>query len=490
MDISSIFSSQNSVNQLISQYMSIEERPRDLLITKRNSLDNRKSILSELDSKLAALKNKADRMMDPIFNYFAAKKATSSDIDKVTVNAGSSASLGNHSISVERLAESDTRVSQQYNSSDSDFTSYSTDQTFYIEVAHPTEDDPNNRIQIDVTIAGALFAEDNETVLQGIADAINTAMSNAVTDETVEIDEIIHASVVNEESGTTRLVFRTEQSGYGYRMDFGSSTLLDDLQVNLDSQSSGTAGGYITYVGTDETNSLLNSKFSIDGLTFYRNSNSVTDAINGVTLQLLNTFAANETITVTADLDSVKNEVQGFLDTYNEAISYLREKTQIDPNTYLRGPLSDDMLYRNIFNELREIASSEVAGTSSQVYTKLYNIGIEADLKGRLSIKDAEKFNDAVETNSIFVSDLFNSADGIATQVENYIDDFVKAGGTIDSSKNNIEDEISLLNDRIKLANDLLSIKESKLRNEFSKLQEMMVILSNQQSFFSSLISI
>jgi len=485
MDIASIFGSQSSINQLVNQFMTIEERPRDLLISKRDDLNSKKTILTDLDSKLSALKSKADRLNDPLFDYFAAKNANTSDTDKFTANAGSSANLGNHSISVERLAESDTRVSQQYNNTDSSFTGYSTDQVFTIEVGHIDDDGNESREVISVTVAASVFTGTNDDVLSGIADAINTALSAAVNDETINNDEVIHASVISEESNTSRLVLRSENTGYTYRMDFGSSSLLDDLQVNAAVQSTGTAGGFIHEVGTDETNSMLNTKFTLDGLTLYRDANNVTDAITGVTLQLLDTFATTESISITADVEEVQNEVQGFIDAYNNALKYLKSNTQIDPDTYKRGALASDLIYKDVYFALRNYIANEVDTTSSSLHTRLYQIGIEADSNGLLSITDAEKFTNAVETNSTYVSDLFNSENGIAAKISDYVDNFVKTGGTIDSSKSNITDEITHLNDRIKYTNELLDKKEARLRNEMAKLQETMILLSNQQSYLS-----
>ncbi len=483
MDLASIFGSQSSITQLVNQYMTIEQRPRDLLINKRDSLNSKKTVLSDLDSKLSALKTKADRLSDPIFDYFAAKKASTSDTDKFTASAGYTAAMGNHTISVDRLAESDSRVSQQYTGTDSDFTGFVTDQIFTIEVGHVDDDGNESREQISVTIAASVFTGTNSEVLTAITDAINSSMSTAVADETINNDEIIHASVVNEESNTSRLVLRSENTGYTYRMDFGASSLLDQLEVNAAVQTSGSSGGYIHDVGTDETDSMLNTRFTMDGLTLYRDSNNVTDAITGVTLQLLDTFATTESISITTDVDSVKSEVEAFLDSYNAAINFLKSNTQINPDTQDRGVLASDLVYRDIYYELRDYISDEVTSTSSSLHTRLYQIGIESDSKGVLSITDTEKFTEALETNSTYVSDLFNSEEGLATRLSDYVDNFVKTSGTIDSSKRNIEDEVTHLNDRITYTNEILSKKEARYRSEMAKLQETMIILSNQQSF-------
>ncbi len=486
VDISSIFDSRTSIDRLIDQFMILEQRPLNVLLDKKSELEEKKTVFSDLDSKLSSLKSIVERMTDPITDYFASKKATTSDSDKFTASAGASAELGNHSMTVERLAVSDTRVSKQYTDTNTSFTAFTTDQTFSIEVAHPTSSDSSNRVSISVTVGSATFSKTDDEVLQDIADAINTAMSNAVTAETIESDEIVNASVVTEVDGTSRIILRSAQSGYTYRMDFTDSadSLLNAMEVNAAVQSTGTSGGYITAVGTSASDSQLNAKFVLDGLTFYRDSNNVADAISGVTIQLLDTFATTETITVNADVDAVKSEVNNFIDSYNEVIKFLRENARYNPDTEKSGMLTNELVYRDIVNSLRGYTVATVSGAASSTYTKLYNIGIEADDEGMLSIKDLEKFTEATEANSTNVSDLFNASDGVAENIKNYIETFVKVGGTIDSSKNNIDSQLINLDDRISFTQELLDKREAQLRDEFSKLQEMMAKLSQQQSFF------
>ncbi len=491
IDITSAYTGTSNIDYLVQQFMRAAQKPRDTLNTQKSDLDDKKSILVSLKSKLMDLQSKMEHFTDSITDYFATKKASSSNSDNVTVSAGSTANLGNHSLTVSQLASSDTRVTQQYTDTNSSFTGFTADQTFSIEVAHPTDADPNNRTTVDVTISASTFTQTDDTVLTDIADAINTAMAGAVTADTIESDEVVHATVVNEESGTSRIVLRSERSGYTYRMDFTDSTdsLLSSLQVNSAVQSSGTSGGYITAIGTGATDSGLNSNFVMDGLSFYRDENNLTDALPGVTVKLLNTFASAETLTISADTDAVKSDVQDFIDSYNEVVDYLRSQTQTNPDTYERGPLANDLTYRGILNSLRDYTLSTVSSVGNSDYSKLYNIGIEADDTGKLSIKDAAKLTTAIEANSTFVSDIFNSTSGIATQMVDYLDNFTKVDGTIDQSKDNITTQTTYLDDRISQWDSILTKKEQNLRDEFSKLQELMIQLDNQQTTMNKIMS-
>ncbi len=488
MDINSLFSSQNSIEYLVEQYMNFESRPKNALLDQQDKLYERKSILSDLDSKLSALQSKAERLSDPITDQFAARSASTSDSDILSATAGATAALGNHALTIDRLAISDTRVSQQYTDTDTSFSGFLTDQTFSIDVGSPTDLDPNNRVSISVTVTAANLALSNDEALYQIADAINSAMYTAVAGETIGSEEQVRASVVTEESGKSRLVLRSESSGYTYRMDFTDSAdnLLSALGVTDNVQSSGTSGGYITVVGTSTTTSMLNSKFNINGLDFYRDSNTVTDALTGVTIKMMDTSVTTQTITVVADTEGVKTEVNGFIDAYNEAMTYLREKTQMDPDTFKRGMLADDFTYRAIVYDLRNFTMNQVSGVSNSDYSRLFTVGIEADSQGMLSIADMDKFTTAIETNSNYVADLFNSADGLATQLDGYLENYVKTGGSITSSQNNIEDQLMNLSDRISLMDDILYRREDQLRQEFTSLQEMMYKLQSQQSFLGS----
>ncbi|MCK5520033.1 MAG: flagellar filament capping protein FliD [Candidatus Marinimicrobia bacterium] len=488
-DLTSILDSQNQMTSLLEMYMTLEEQPKLALQDKQYDLEEKDQVLSDLDSNLTALRSKAERLTDPITNYFEAKIATGSDKEKFTVEAANSSSLGNHTLTVERLARSDTRVSEQINDDDSDFTSYTEAQTFSIEVGSPTDEDSDNRVSISVTVDAFNLSLDNETVLYSIASAINDSMSRAVTDEDIESDEIIRATVVKEIDGTSRLQLRSNLSGYTNRMSFTDSAdgLLNDLEINKNVAQSGSKGGYMIDVGTDKETSELNSKFVLDGLTFYRDTNTVSDAAEGVTVNFLSTFSTTETITVNADTEAVMTEVNEFIDTYNAALLFLEDNAQLNTSTYQRGILADDTTYRNMKNEIRSMILSSVEGVTNTSYSYLNSIGIEADSNGYISLSDVDEFTEALENNSSYVYDLFREEDnGLAVRLESYLEKYVKANGTISKSQKLIDERMLTLNDRIDVIDTFLDRRRQQLQTELEQLQESMAILSSQQNFFST----
>ena len=174
-------------------------------------------------------------------------------------------------------------------SSTSISSSISTDQSFSIGVGHPTNDDSDNRVNVDVTVSASNFNNTtNESVLtSAIANAINSAMSTAFSNDTIDSDEKVIASVVSEENGKARLLLKSSQTGYTYSQNlyryirFAKRCWIIYIQAN----HQGTNGGYIT------SESNLNSIFTMDGLSFSRDSNQVNDILTGVTINLLQTFS-------------------------------------------------------------------------------------------------------------------------------------------------------------------------------------------------------
>ena len=83
----------------------------------------------------------------------------------------------------------------------------SSDQSFSIGVGHPTNDDSEiELIYLLPSSIQTLIIQLMKLRYLAIANAINTAMTSAVVNDTIESDEIVNASVVSEENGKSRLV--------------------------------------------------------------------------------------------------------------------------------------------------------------------------------------------------------------------------------------------------------------------------------------------
>ncbi|MEE9466316.1 MAG: flagellar filament capping protein FliD [Candidatus Neomarinimicrobiota bacterium] len=476
--ISTVGSGGLDIEGLVMQYRSLEVMPRTSLEIKQEDLESRRGILSDLDSKLSALYKMGTRFDDIILDVFNTKQGESSDTSLFTVTAGSSALAGSHDISISRLASTDTRVSQQYTASSSDFIAIGTDQTFGILVAHPTDADPANQVEVTITVSAATFSQTNDEVLADIARAINEAMSAAATVENIDSDEKAVASVVTEASGTSRLVIRSGQTGETYSLQFNDTDgLLATLEVNAALQSSGTSGGYIK--ATNELNAL----FTIDGLSFTRDNNFVDDALEGTSIQLLDTTTTTETLTVTADLEVVKGEVQDFIDAYNEVVQLLNDETATG------GEFRGDPTYSTLKFQLRQLVTAQVTDAVLADYDRLSDIGIGVNRDGTLYFEDEDAFTTTLSSNPSLVSDLFVATDGVAVQLNDFIVNYTKNSGIIDTSKDTIKASLSYQKTRLENFDERLEKKVERFRADLLRLQQVMLEVQQQSSFLASFYS-
>jgi flagellar hook-associated protein 2 len=488
-----IFTSGNSsLERLIQTIIQYESQPRYSLEDRKTALTTRNTVLSDLDSKLSSLHSLAKKLTDPLTDYFASKTASTSNSDVFAASADSTAFVGNHDVTIERLASSDTRVSKQYASVGTNLRSFfdtNGSQTFEIEVAHPTDEDSNNRVTVSVNI-NATGATDKD-VLKEIALAINDAMAAKVSDETITADERMTATVVTEVSGKSRLQFKSGQSGFTNRLNFTDSanSLLSTLEVTNGVQAAGTSGGYITAVGTTAEDSPLNSKLAVDGLTFYRDNNNIDDVITGTSLTLKNITTKKETLKISADSESVRGEIESFIKAYNDVATYLKSKSSVDPETKTRGALAGDTTYTYLRTSLRSLLSEQVAGLSTGAPSYLFQIGISANNDGTLKIADSEKFENAVTAGSSSISNLFKSPNGVANKVLNFMQDFVKVGGILDESREGIGDQIKSVDRRLQTFDARMAQREEQLRLQFAKMQEASLLMGRQSAAFSSLAS-
>jgi len=245
----------------------------------------------------------------------------------------------------------------------------------------------------------------------------------------------------------------------------------------------------MTNIGTSDISSELNSIVKIDGLTYYRNENKISDAISGLTIDLVAVTSSTQTINVENDSESVKSDVQLFMDSFNESIAYLKEKSQINPDTLKRGELSGDYSYKALLSDLKGIPLGSIASPSSSEYNSLYSIGIGFNDNGEMVFTDEDKFTQALNTGTQLVSDIFNATDGIATLIKSKVESYTKTSGIISSTKSNIDSNLLYLSQSLKRVEDQLSSREQRYRDEFARLQQMMSSLNDQMgslSMFSS----
>jgi flagellar hook-associated protein 2 len=475
---------------LIKSIVTIESQPKLALTKQKSEHERMKGVFTDFSKMLSDLKSSLQRLSDPVTPLFGARRA-STTANAFTVSATDRASLGTHSLEVVRLASNDMRVSRQFDNAATSLRQTfdqpgNASQSFSIEVHSPTADEPDRRvgIAVDVTPTGSSDAE----ILAEIETATREAIRSAVDSGLIKSSEAPNVSLVNETSGTTRLSLRSAESGYSGRLSFVDSSggLLSELGITADSVVEGTAGGMVTAVGTSETDSALNASFKLDGLTLYRSTNRVDDALAGITLNLQRVSTEPSSFRVESNEASIKEGIETFIKRYNEVLTYIERRSRVDADAGTRGDFAGDSAIRSLRMNLRNDIAQSFGAATAQAGISLSDLGITTERDGTLKLADASKLTAALAESPDALRQLFGGDDGVATRIEQRLENFVGSKGLLAERSASMDSRIKRIDSRIKTFEATLSRREDSLRLQFGKMQETIAVLQGQQNFFLS----
>lgn len=473
-----------NIDALVSSIMAVEQRPLLQLQASQNSLSLKSATLTDLKSSLSTVRSKAQVLVQAGgLSPFQAKAITSSNTAVATATASSSALAGVHTLSVTQLAKASTVVSKQLTLTGTDVvtTEGAGAKSFKVTFDGTDPATSGTAVTVSVTVGAG---DTNNTILTNLAAAINSDAT---------LGPKVGASVVNDTGSTGRLVLASKATGLANKVRVadaaGGGTLLGTMQLNSESASVGTAGGFLF------ADSALDAMFTLDGLAITRGSNTVSDALTGVTINLLGVSTSDATLTVGADKTSIKASVQAFIDAYNSAVKFLKERTAItvsattsagstQVNSVVKGRLADELTYTSLLSNLRLDVGGLVSTVLAGNPASLADAGITVASDGTLSISDSAKFDSAMSSSPVGVTDLFASSNGVATRLIARLDSFVNTGGVIDGSVTTVTSRATDLNRQITALQDRLNRRETAVRNQLYSLQDALSALSGQRLFF------
>lgn len=252
--------------------------------------------------------------------------------------------------------------------------------------------------------SGTVTLDAADQSLQGIRDAINRAAIG------------VQASIVSDGSDKPyRLVLTSTKTGETSSMKIsvnGENGAAGDpaLQALLGYDPAGAQG-------LKQTSAAQNALLDVNGVAISSANNSVTGAIQGVTLDVAQTGKSN--VTIAKDNASVKSSVDAFVKAYNDLNSTLKNLSKYDPETDSAGPLAGDSTVRSIQSQLRGLLGTTVG---SGKLTTLSQVGITFQKDGNLAV-DSGKFNKALTEN-------FEAVSGLFAAVGNTSDSLIKFTGS------------------------------------------------------------
>lgn len=337
----------------------------------------------------------------------------------------------------------------------------------------------------------------SQYITMAAADDTGTLLdsSNLNIDVTKEksANALASASVFAPTTGNSKLSITAKNSGYdnrlimsdtsGSALDFVglTSTILTDHTVT----TTDTDAGFI-YDATNSTSNELNSVLEFNGIQVQRDSNTITDLVSDLTINLKAKMESTDT-TVTAtvgkDVDEIKSKVNDFISKFND--SYLYIKNRYYSGDSGRGIFAGDSTAYSLMKKLQDIAIGKVDGLTSGNYAYLSEIGITFDPSTGLSMSDSSAFETALQNHPDQVEDLFNSTNGVATSLYNSLDSYVGTDGSIADVINSLDNNVSYLNDRVDSIQSSIDKQAENLRKQYESLQQQLAQLLMSQQMYS-----
>jgi flagellar hook-associated protein 2 len=461
----------SDIQALAAALLAKQREPITALQSRQTALSRRSSVLGSLKTRLLALRSELDGLASiGTLSPFATKSATSSETSVLGVTAAANAAVGTLSITIDQLARRATHASNRYSDAGTTLSGAGTGTFAFTITIGGTDYDAS------VTINGG---DTDKTVLDNVAAAINTALGAKGS-----------ATRLAPTAGTSRLSVSSATSGTGGKLAFTDTDgLLARLGIVNGSPTAATdtTGGYLY---EDLGDHELDAKLVVDGLTYYRESNTVSDLVTGVTFTLKATAATAVTAQIQPDADRAVQKVKDFIAKYNDVLDYLGQQTATDPKAGVRGALVGDPVFFQLGNQLRVKLAGRVASQASGAPDNLGAIGLATDSTGKLTVKNETTLRDAFVNDPAAFAALFNAEDGFATILRTFVDGFAKTTGTIAANQNQINVRINGLKTQIDRLNESLLRKQAALENQLARNQATLTRLAQQSQQISNILSV
>lgn len=390
------------IKALAQSLIDTEKKPKEELINASiKKSEARISGYATVSYAVGQVQSALDALRNPsAFNSFS---AASSKPTAVGVAATGSASTGTHEVEVQQLAQAQRSVSAGFTAGQSlnGGASYT----------------------VNLTVAGVVqtpIVVTSDTP-EGLVAAIN------------EADTGVRAALVNTgAAGSPLNVVLTGQSGAANAFSI-SSTSLTPLGFPASPQEAAQS--------TSPNRVAQDAVALIDGMTITRSTNQISDAVVGVTFNLLaQTAGTPAVITLARDTAPVKEKIKAVVDNYNDLQSILDAALDKDSTIEkLGGTLVGDTSIRALRDQMKRILLPDTAmiGGANAPLTNLRQLGLIIDTDGRmkfatlkdsaspgeslLSLGDEGRLDQALSQRFDEVVDLFAGATGLAKDMSDRV---------------------------------------------------------------------
>jgi len=460
------------VNSLVSKLMAVERLPITALDTKTTAVQAQISSYGTLKSTLATLQDAAYTLSQT--SLYSAATATSSDSTVFTASTSSTAQAGSHSVAVTALASAQRLQSTGFASSATSIGTGSLTFEFGTWTGTSFANNPD-KITKTVTIASG------QDSVQGIANAVNAAKIG------------VTATVINDGSNSY-LTFAPADSGTANALKISVSGDADGINTDTTGLSQ-LAYDKAGPANMTQSAAAADAVLFVDGIKVTKSLNTITDAISGVTLNLLKatplidpntTPLTSQTLTVSRDYSGVQTAVEGFVKAYNDAATMLADLLSYDPATKKAGALQSEGTVRSIQNQLRNAMTNLITGLPGGL-SSLSDVGVAFQSDGSLklnsvTLQSALK-NPLKDVGALFVGS--GGVEGYGTKINNLFKNMFATSGLFATRTAGLNTSVADIAKRKAVLESRMTGIEARYRAQFTALDTLMANMTSTSTFLT-----
>lgn len=344
-----------------------------------------------------------------------------------------------------------------------------------------------------VAAGGGVAANDTLTITQG-ANIWNVAIGRGENEAQI-------AARINTTSGI----------GVTASVVGGMLQLTSNSAGSSNAFSVSSAGSLAGDLGIIQSTAGLDAMFDVDGVSYSQTKNTgITGVITGVSLDLLATTVAAETLTVnsgTGSVGTVKDTIMSFVEKYNAVIDYINTKTGEDriakPKTlseYLSAPMAHNSTMSTIGYQLRRWTTDVIGGLPGGAQM-LADIGITtgavsgsysaASTTGKLEV-DETALEAAITADSSAVQKIFAEYgdatlpnEGVARRISGLVSQW-RTGGAVDSALDGASAQVTSLQQSIDRYQFRLDKRRAHYERMFAAMESTLGRMQQQGSWLSA----
>jgi len=426
-----------NTSELVAKLVDVARGPIKQMESKQTSLNVRKFAFQDLNTLLSSLQTTVEGM--DLESEFGSYTATSSIASGVTATITGAATPGTHDIAVSNLAQSELLKSSGFATSTAALSGTSVD----LRVGPP-----GSSVTTTVNIDAAL----GTTSLQGLATHINDNVAG------------VRAWIMNTGAVGTPYVLMVEGA------DTGTA---NQVSVSVNS---------VTGLSFTNPRDAEDATLTVDGIDITSGSNSVTDVLPGMTLNLLNESFGTSKLTVNRDAPAMADKVQEVVTAYNALDAWFDKQTGIAETAVLSG----DSTVRQVQAKL---SSTVTRDYSTGALSGLGAVGISLDKTGKMVFNSAT-FTSALGTDYSDVINTLTGTDGLFGKFQAELDTMTDTTtGVVNARISSIDTQLTTLADRIVDAEARLALYTDMIRQQFTNMEKILGRYQGTQQYLEQQIA-